>query len=187
MSYLLSEETIAKRGFSIGRHTYYGKVNVYQWLPESMLTIGSFCSIAQDISIFLDGEHRTDWVTTYPFSALKEKWPTASGIDGHPKSKGPVTIGNDVWIGDGATILSGVTIGDGAVIGSRALVAKNVEPYSIVGGNPAKEIKKRFDQEIIEQLLKIKWWEWDDQKISENVSFLCSENIQDFISKFSTN
>ena len=97
---------------------------------------------------------------------------------GHPSTKGDVTIGNDVWIGSNVTIMSGVTNGDGAVIANNSHVVKNVEAYSLAGGNPAKLIKYRFTPEQIEALLKIKWWYWDDAKITP---FLCNNNIDEFI------
>jgi acetyltransferase-like isoleucine patch superfamily enzyme len=96
-------------------------------------------------------------------------------------SKGDVIIGNDVWIGSGVTIMSGVTIGDGSVIASNSTVAKNVESYSIVGGNPSNIIRYRFPPDQIQKLLEIKWWNWPEQKINENMHLLCSENIQSFI------
>jgi virginiamycin A acetyltransferase len=100
---------------------------------------------------------------------------------GHPSTKGDVIIGNDVWIGANVTIMSGVTIGDGAVIANNSHVVKNVEPYSLVGGNPAKLIKYRFTPEQIEKLLKIKWWYWDDKKINKFTPLLCNDNIDKFI------
>jgi virginiamycin A acetyltransferase len=101
---------------------------------------------------------------------------------GHPSTKGNVIIGNDVWIAENATIISGVTIGDGAVIANNSHVVKNVEPYSIVGGNPAKLIKYRFTKDQIDKLLSIKWWYWTDNKINENIHLLCNNNIDNFIS-----
>ena len=103
---------------------------------------------------------------------------------GHPKSNGDVIIGNDVWIGNNVTILSGITIGDGAVIGCNSHVVKDIEPYSIYGGNPAKLIKLRFTQEQINKLLKIKWWNWDDDKINSAISLLCNSNINLFLNKY---
>lgn len=98
-----------------------------------------------------------------------------------PATKGDIVIGNDVWIGKEATILSGVTIGDGAVVGCKALVAKDVPPYTIVGGNPAKVIKKRFPNDIIEKLLKIKWWDWEDEKIEKAIPLLLSNDMVAFL------
>ncbi len=141
------------------------------------LKIGKYCSIAREVTIFLGGEHRADWITTYPFSALFEE---AKHIKGHPATKGDVIIGNDVWIGSGATILSGITIGDGAIIAAESLVVKDVRPYEIVGGNPAKHIKFRFDDEMIARLLRIQWWNWDVEKVRANISLLLQDDVRRF-------
>ncbi|HEX5127349.1 MAG TPA: CatB-related O-acetyltransferase, partial [Rhodocyclaceae bacterium] len=136
----LTRKTLQQRypQYSIGRGTYGDDLLVRNWNEGTTLRIGNYCSIAAGVKIYLGGEHRTDWVTTYPFSAL---WPEAAHIEGHPRSKGDVTIGNDVWIGTEAMILSGVTIGDGAVIGARAVVSRDVPPYAIVAGNPASVVR----------------------------------------------
>jgi acetyltransferase-like isoleucine patch superfamily enzyme len=160
----------------VGEYTY-GNPRVLHWGEKANLKIGKFCSIAEGVIIFLGGNHRYDWVTTYPFSALNKEWSEASNIAGHPATRGSVVIGNDVWIGFGATIMSGVKIGDGAVIGARAVITKDVAPYSIVGGNPAREIKKRFSDDKIEKLLEIEWWNWSIEKIKSNMKILCSANI----------
>ncbi|HEY5236653.1 MAG TPA: CatB-related O-acetyltransferase [Rhabdochlamydiaceae bacterium] len=169
---LLSDELIVK-----GRGSH-GIPIVSQWGDGTKLKIGNFCSIAAEVNILLGGEHRTDWVTTYPFSALL---PEAGHIKGHPRTKGDVIIGNDVWIGKGAYILSGVNIGDGAVIGASAVVTKDVPPYAIVGGNPARIIRYRFDEETIKKLLEIAWWNWSDEKISSAIELLLSEDVSRFI------
>ena len=145
---------------------------------NSVLKIGNFCSIAAGVTIMLGGEHHPEWITTYPFNLALED---ITCEDPNPYTKGDVIIGNDVWIGRKALILSGVHIGDGAIIGARSVVAKDVEPYSIVAGNPARLIRKRFDDKTIEKLLKIKWWDWDLEKIKENVPLLLSNNIKKFI------
>lgn len=171
---------LADKDYDIGDHTY-GHPKVYDWDEGTKLTIGRYCSIADDVTILLGGNHRTDWVTTYPFSAIPEVWPEAKEITGHPQSKGGVVIGNDVWIGFGSTILSGVKIGDGAVIAAKSVVTKDVPPYSIVGGLPAKVIKYRFSDEKIEKLLKIKWWNWREKKIRKNIELFCSDRIDDLL------
>ena len=129
------------------------------------LEIGSFCSIAGDVKIFVGAYHRSDWCTTFAFGHTHNKIFGDIKPVGYPYSKGGVKIGNDVWIGNSATIMSGVTIGDGAIIAANAHVIKDVQPYSIVGGNPAMLIKYRFSSEIIELLLQMKWWDYDDIKI----------------------
>jgi len=161
--------------YNIGDYTY-GCPRVFEWGEGAKLKIGKYCSIAEAVNIFLGGNHRLDWITTYPFMSIFD-WKEAENLKGHPATKGDVVIGNDVWIGHGATILSGVKIGDGAVIGAAAVVAKDVEPYSVVVGNPAKEVKKRFPNNVIVKLLKLKWWDWPEDKIKENLPVLCSSSI----------
>ena len=152
---------------------------MYSWGEGKSVTIGSFCSIASNVKIFLGGGHRTDWGTTYPFGHIHEDIFNSFNGDGHPKTNGDVLIGNDVWIASDVTIMSGVKIGDGAVIACNSHVVKDVEPYSIVGGNPAKEIKKRFKNETIEKFLKLKWWDLSDGKINKILPYLCSNNFEE--------
>ncbi len=160
----------------VGRGTY-GNPHIISWDNKTKVKIGKFCSLAGG-TIMLGGEHRTDWVTTYPFSVLH---PAATHIHGHPKSKGNIYIGNDVWLGYDCHILSGVTVGDGAVIGAHSVVTKNVPPYAIVAGNPAKFIRYRFDLETIQKLLAIAWWDWQDAEIINAFPYLLSEDINRFI------
>lgn len=157
----------------------YNFPNIITWGEGTKLYVGNFCSISAEVEIILGGNHRADWVTTYPFPST---WQHAAGhLSGHSQTKGNVVIGNDVWIGRGVTILSGVTIGDGAVIGARAVVAKNVPPYAIVVGNPARIVRYRFSEEIIAQLLSIAWWNWPDEKIVQAMPFLLSNDINAFL------
>jgi acetyltransferase-like isoleucine patch superfamily enzyme len=159
----------------------YGAVDIKARDNDAILIIGNFCSLAEGLKTYLGGNHRPDWVTTYPFGHVyKDIFNNFNGY-GHPSTKGDIIIGNDVWIGANVTIMSGVTIGDGAVIANNSHVVKNVEPYSLVGGNPAKFIRYRFTQEQIEKLLKIKWWYWDDDKINKFTPLLCNNNIDEFI------
>lgn len=137
------KDKIDKNAHSIGEYTY-GKPTIHWWRPDTRLVIGRYCSNAGSVNLFLGGNHRTEWVTTYPFSDLVGAWPSARGIGGTPWSKGNILIGNDVWIGSLATIMSGITIGDGAVIGAHSVVTKDVQPYAVVAGNPAKLIRYRF-------------------------------------------
>lgn len=165
---------------SFGKYTY-GQPNVVWQNNNATLTIGNFCSIATNVTIYLGGNHRTDWVTTYPFGHIHQNIFNHFNGEGHPSTKGNVVIGNDVWIGSNVTIMSGVTIGDGAVIANNSHVVKHVESYSTVGGNPAKLIKYRFTPQQIEKLLEIKWWYWDDEKINKMTPLLCHHNIDQFI------
>ena len=168
----------------------YGSPTLKQWPGESnsnsCYTCGNFCSLANNLTIYLGGNHRTDWVSTYPFGHIHQDVFTTR-MPGHPSTRGDVIIGNDVWIADNVTIMSGVRIGDGAVIACNSHVVKDVEPYSIVGGNPAKFIKYRFTQTQIEWLLKIQWWKWSPEKINENVYLLCNDRIDEFIDKHKDN
>lgn len=165
--------------YNIGQGSY-GRPKVHDW-GGNKLTIGSYCSIAGQVKIFLSGNHRTDWVTTFPLNRRFPHWLDASLIKHETTSKGDVVIGSDVWIGYDSLILSGVTIGDGAVIAARSVVTKDVPPYAIVGGNPAKVIKYRFDESTIKSLLHIKWWNWNQDKIEKFMPLLLSERITDFI------
>ena len=162
--------------FSIGRGSY-GVPQAHDWNEGSTLKISSFCSISAYVQIYLGDEHRIDWVTTSPLNVMFEN----KQITDHGRSKGDVNIGNDVWICGNAIILSGVTIGDGAVIGNGAVVSRDVEPYSIVAGNPAKHIKFRFSADIISELLKIKWWDWPENILRENIQQLLTSDIEGFI------
>jgi chloramphenicol O-acetyltransferase type B len=156
----------------------YGDLEAFDWGEGSTFSIGCYTSIGTGVKLYLGGEHRTDWVTTFPFSAL---WPVAGHIAGHPSSKGNVAIGSDVWIASEAFILSGVTIGDGAVVGARAVVSKDVPAYAVVAGNPSRIVKYRFDPATIERLLRIKWWEWDTARIERALPALLSCDIEAFL------
>lgn len=166
---------------SFGEYSYAQPITVRSWGEGANYSVGKFCSIADEVTIFLGGNHRTDWVSTYPFPAFGRNFPEAIGIEGHPSTKGNVVICNDVWIGSHATILSGVTIGDGAVVGAYSVVAKDVPPYAVVAGNPARIIRYRFNEKIIKQLLALQWWHWPIEKIRKSVYLLCSDNIEKFI------
>ena len=152
----------------IGKFTYgYDKMSVKQWGEGANLSIGAFCSIADQVVIMLGGNHRVDWITTFPFGKIFVDELGGAGIEGHPKTNGDVVVGNDVWIGRNSTIMSGISIGDGAVIASNSTITKNVGSYEIWGGNPAKKIGDRFDDSITEELLKICWWDHDIETIKK--------------------
>lgn len=140
--------------------------------------MGAF-ALSLPVFRFFSGESTgSTGVTTFPFNVL---WTVGKQIVGHPHTKGDVEIGNDVWIGTESLIMSGVTIGDGAVIGARAVVTKNVRPYSVVVGSPAAVIKMRFDDRTIERLLAVKWWDWEDSRIEKALPMLLSNDIKTFL------
>jgi acetyltransferase-like isoleucine patch superfamily enzyme len=165
-------------GFVIGDHSY-GRPKVRFADSGRRLTIGRYCSIADKVEILLGGNHRTDWVSTYPFGAFPDIWPCAPG-DFHA-SRGDVTIGSDVWLGSGAMILSGVNVGHGAVVAAQAVVARDVPPYAIVGGNPARVIRLRFDPDLIAGLLDTAWWDRSDEEVARLVPLLQSGRVADAI------
>ena len=165
---------------SVGQHTY-GTPSVGDWGEGARLVVGSFCSIGGGVQILLGGNHRPDWVTTFPFN---KRWEAASGYEGTPVSKGDVRIGNDVWIGNGTLILSGVAIGDGAVVAAHAVVTRDVLPYEIVAGNPAKHVRFRFDEETIAALEEIAWWTWEDSRLLEAMPLLLSDNVKAFAEQY---
>lgn len=160
----------------------YGSPEV-RWQDYANLKIGKFCSIASNVKIYLGGNHHVNWCSTYPFGHTDYTEFHGHKNHNHPTTKGDVIIGNDVWIADNVTIMSGVIIGDGAVIANNSHVVRDVWPYSIVGGNPAKLIRFRFEQEQISKLLKLKWWNLPTEQINDLVPLLCSHNIDELINK----
>jgi virginiamycin A acetyltransferase len=172
----------------IGDYTYYSDnknspekfydhiEHHYDFMGDKLI-IGKFCAIAEGITFIMNGaNHQMNGFTTYPFGIFGEGWEKViPAIDQLPY-KGDTVVGNDVWIGQYATIMPGVKIGDGAIIAAHAVVTKSVEPYSIVGGNPAKIIKKRFPDEMIKLLLELQWWNWEEKKIFENLEILTSSS-----------
>ena len=175
----------------VGEYTYYDDFEDVKNFEKNVkyhfnfvgdkLIIGKFCMIASDVKFIMNGaNHLSKSISSYPFAIFGEDWSNAMEGKNYP-TKGDTIVGNDVWIGYNATIMPGVNIGDGAIIATNATVTKDVEPYSIVGGNPAYEIKKRFSTETIDKLLKLKWWDWEIDKITANINYLTGEKIATFL------
>ena len=162
------------RNFQQNNVLYHYPIN------HDRLVIGKFCSVACGAKfLFTSANHTMRSLSSYTFSIFFEEW----GLDKKDitdawDNKGDIVIGNDVWIGYEAVIMSGVTIGDGAIIGARAVVTKDVPPYTIVGGVPAKHIRKRFDEKTIQQLLKMRWWDWPQERIAQNISAIQAGDIR---------
>ena len=140
------------------------------------LVIGKFCAIAAETRFIMTGDHKLDAISTYPFPIFQQGWEKTFNVSDLPV-RGDILIGNDVWFGYDSLIMGGVKIGDGAIIAAKAVVVKDVTPYSIVAGNPAKVVKMRFDDKTIERLLQIAWWDWDIAKISQNLSLICNLDV----------
>ena len=152
--------TMGRSKIEVGRFSYgLEKATIRHWGEGASLRAGAFCSFGRGLSIFLGGDHRLDWSTTFPFGHVFSEQLGGHGILGHPASRGDIVIGNDVWIGMNVTIMSGVTIADGAVIAANSTVGKSVGPYEIWGGNPARLIKPRFDEGIAKRLHALHWWD----------------------------
>ena len=163
----------------------FEKNNVLYHYPinHDRLIIGKFCSIACGAKfIFNCANHTLKSLSTYTFPLFFEEWDLPkSEVSTAWDNKGDIIIGNDVWIGYDAVIMAGVHIGDGAIIGTRAVVTKDVEPYSIVGGVPAKGIRKRFAPDVVAKLLELKWWNWPSEKIKNNIAAIQSGNIEELL------
>ena len=185
---LLSEQ-VTNPNIVVGRFSYYsGYYHGHRFedcaryqMPEpgeDRLIIGSFCSIGSGAAFIMAGNqgHRYDWASSFPFFYMPDVPAFSGALDAYQLS-GDTVIGNDVWIGSEAIIMPGLTIGHGAVIGTRALVTKDVEPYGIVGGNPARLIRKRFNDVHIALLLEMAWWDWSDDKLQAAMPLLCSGDI----------
>ena len=172
----------------VGDYTYYDDFEDVENFEKNVkyhfdfigdkLIIGKFCMIASGVTFIMNGgNHLTNAISAYPFAIFDHGWEHAMDGKQHPY-KGDTKVGNDVWIGYNSTIMPGVTIGDGAIIATNSTVVQDVVPYSVVGGNPAKEIKRRFDRDSIERLLRLKWWDWDVEKITRNVRHLTDLDVE---------
>ncbi|MGF1910061.1 type B chloramphenicol O-acetyltransferase [Vibrio kasasachensis] len=183
------QEQVTNPNIIVGKHSYYsGYYHQHSFdecarylMPDrddvDKLMIGSYCSIGSGAAFIMAGNqgHRHDWASTFPF--FYQNNPLFEGAQDAFERAGDTIIGNDVWIGSEAIIMAGITVGDGAVIASRAVVTKDVAAYSIIGGNPAKHIRFRFEQEQIDQLLEIQWWLWSDEALKQAMPYLCSQDI----------
>jgi acetyltransferase-like isoleucine patch superfamily enzyme len=166
--------------YRIGRGCY-GPLKIETFGDRATVTIGAFCSFAKGVTILLGGEHRADWVTTYPFD---RKYIRAKDVPHSSFARGDVIIGNDVWIGRDALILSGTTIGNGAIIGARSVVRGTVPPYAIVAGTPAKVLRPRFSPEVVAELQRICWWNWTDENIRCELAVLMKEPDLELLRKY---
>ncbi len=170
----------------VGDYTYYDDINdvdnfeknvlyLFDFIGDKLI-IGNFCQIATGVRFIMNGaNHAINGISTYPFKVFGKAWKDAP-LDS--VNKGDTVIGNDVWIGNNATIMQGIKIGDGAIIGTNSVVTKNVDPYTIVGGNPAKPIRKRFDDDQIEFLIRLAWWNWEVEKITQNLPAIISGDFK---------
>jgi acetyltransferase-like isoleucine patch superfamily enzyme len=172
------KSNIERKGWVVGEHTYGGPT-IYSHGPEKLI-IGKYTSIGGGVVIVLVG-HLPEYVSTYPFALHRKFWPSVPIGVVDQKGKGDIVIGNDVWIGHGATIMPGVKIGDGAIVGGQSVVTKDIPPYAIAVGNPARLVRYRFDDEVIKELLEIKWWLWSDEKVDKFLPLILSDDIKAFI------
>ena len=182
------KNAITRPNILVGDYTYYDDVDGAERFEEHVthhypflgdrLVIGKFCAIAKGIEFVMNGaNHRMCSVTTYPFNIMGGGWECATPALEELPLKGDTVVGNDVWIGQNVTVLPGVHIGDGAILAANSVVAKDIPPYHIAGGNPCRIIRKRFDDDLIAYLLELKWWDWPAEKIFRNLNILCSGDL----------
>ena len=177
-----AREHIADGTLVMGNMSYYAP-NVVKYKGDTgRVIIGNFASVAPDADFYVGGLHRVEWVSLYGLRAMLEL--PGAYEDGFTHGRGDIVVGSDTWITNGCTVMSGVTIGDGAVVGTKAVVAKDVRPYAIVVGNPAKEIGRRFSDEQVDALLRIRWWDWPTERVKEHVDALSSPDVDAFIAQF---
>ncbi len=179
---------VKAKNIFVGDYTYFDdqrngpeKFETYNVLynyefSKVKLVIGKFCAIAAETRFIMTGDHKLDAISTYPFPIFQQGWESAFSFADVPV-KGDIIVGNDVWFGYGCLIKGSVTIGHGAIIAAGAVVVKDVPPYAIVAGNPAKVVKMRFDDATIQRLLQIAWWDWDIDKIDRNLKLICNLDV----------
>jgi acetyltransferase-like isoleucine patch superfamily enzyme len=177
-----AQEHLADGTLVMGNMSYYAPRVVKFKGDTGRVIIGNFASVAPDADFYVGGLHRTEWVSLYGLRTMLEL--PGAHEDGFTHGRGDIVVGSDTWVTAGCTVLSGVTIGDGAVVGTKAVVTKDVRPYAIVAGNPAREVGRRFSDEQIEALLRIKWWDWPTEQVVEHVDALSSPDIDGFIRRF---
>ena len=186
------KNTVSNPKIIIGDYTYYDDLEdsenfernvLYHYsFSEDKLIIGKFCALATGIKFIMNGaNHKISGFSTYPFYIFGNGWDTVTPKENELPFKGDTIVGNDVWIGYKSTIMPGVKIGDGAIIAAKSVVTNDVPPYTIVGGNPAKIIKPRFDDDTIKKLLKIAWWDWEIELISANLEQIVGSNIEELL------
>src|SRR5918997_3183659 len=177
-----AQEHIADGTLVMGNMSYYAP-NVVKFKGDTgRVIIGNFASIAPDADFYVGGLHRVEWVSLYGLRAMLEL--PGAYEDGFTHGRGDIIVGSDTWVTNGSTVMSGVTIGDWAVVGTKAVVAKDVRPYAVVVGNPAREIRRRFSDEQVDALLRIRWWDWPTEVVKERVDLLSSPDVDAFIARF---
>lgn len=181
------KNVITRPNIIVGDYTYYDDdgaedfekhvTHHYEFIGDKLI-IGKFCAIGKGVEFIMNGaNHRMNSASTYPFNIMGGGWERVTPSLKDLPIKGDTVVGNDVWIGQNVTVLPGVHIGDGAIIGANSVVSKDVQPYTVVGGNPIKLIRRRFDDGTTEFLLGLKWWDWSAEKILKNLELLCSGDL----------
>ena len=178
----VAQRHIAAGTLVMGRESYFAPT-VHKFKGDTgRVIVGNFASIAANTECYVGGMHRTEWVSQYGLRAMLDL--PGAYEDGFPHGRGDIRIGPDTWLPHGSVVMSGVTIGAGAVVAARSVVTKDVAPYEIVGGVPAKRIGQRFDDEQIAALLRIAWWDWPIETIKQRVALLSSPEVDEFIAAY---
>ncbi len=183
------KNTVSNPNIIIGDYTYYDdpedsenfERNVLYHFPfiGDKLIIGKFCALSRGVKFIMNGaNHKMSGFSTYPFEIFGEGWERLTPQPGEYPYKGDTVVGNDVWMGYGAVVMPGVRVGDGAIIAAKSVVTKDVPPYTIVGGNPARVIRQRFSDAIVRELLEIAWWDWDIEKVTRNLERIVGADIE---------